>query len=101
MVPSTDASKENTCKATFALMRCQSVSSNTNVVEVQGSGEPKSLTFQGGMCSPEPEFENNYSERPAFSIVSRRYKSTQTMPWNHGTGMGINITHVGPAGGTT
>ena len=33
VVPSTDASKENTCEATFALMRCQCVSSNTNVIE--------------------------------------------------------------------
>ena len=33
VVPSTDASKENTCEATFALMRCQCVSSNTNVNE--------------------------------------------------------------------
>ena len=27
------ASKENTCQATFALMRCQCVSSTTNVIE--------------------------------------------------------------------
>ena len=33
VVPSTDASKENTCEATFALMRCQCVSSNTNIIE--------------------------------------------------------------------
>ena len=33
VVPSTDASKENTCEATFALMLCQCVSSNTNVIE--------------------------------------------------------------------
>ena len=33
VVPSTDASKENTCEANFALMRCQCVSSNTNVIE--------------------------------------------------------------------
>ena len=33
VVPSTDASKENTCEATFALMRCQRVSSNTNLIE--------------------------------------------------------------------
>ena len=33
VVPSTDASKENTCEATFALMRCQCVSCNTNVIE--------------------------------------------------------------------
>ena len=33
VVPSTDASKENMCEATFALMRCQCVSSNTNVIE--------------------------------------------------------------------
>ena len=33
VVPSTDASKENTCEATFALMRCQCVSSNTNFIE--------------------------------------------------------------------
>ena len=33
VVHSTDASKENTCEATFALMRCQCVSSNTNVIE--------------------------------------------------------------------
>ena len=33
VVPSTDASKENTCEATFALMQCQCVSSNTNVIE--------------------------------------------------------------------
>ena len=32
VVPSTDASKENTCEATFALMRCQCVS-HTNVIE--------------------------------------------------------------------
>ena len=56
---------------------------------------------RGYVFSPDPHFENNYSGRPALSIVSRRYKSTQTMPWNHGTGMGINITHVGPAGSTT
>ena len=31
--PSTDASKENMCEATFALMRCQCASSNTNVIE--------------------------------------------------------------------
>ena len=36
LVPSTDASKENTCEATFALMRCQCVSSNTN-----GTEDPK------------------------------------------------------------
>ena len=33
VVPSTDASKKNTCEATFALMQCQCVSSNTNVIE--------------------------------------------------------------------
>ena len=33
VVPSTNASKENTCEATFALMRWQCVSSNTNVIE--------------------------------------------------------------------
>ena len=33
VVPSTDVSKENTCEATFALTRCQCVSSNTNVIE--------------------------------------------------------------------
>ena len=33
VVPSTDASKENTCEATFALMRCQCVSCNTKVIE--------------------------------------------------------------------
>ena len=33
VVPPTDASKENTCEATFALMRRQCVSSNTNVIE--------------------------------------------------------------------
>ena len=33
VVPSTDGSKENTCEATFALMRCQCVSSNTNVIK--------------------------------------------------------------------
>ena len=33
VVPSTDASKENMCEPTFALMRCQCVSSNTNVIE--------------------------------------------------------------------
>ena len=33
VVSSTDASKENMCEATFALMRCQCVSSNTNVIE--------------------------------------------------------------------
>ena len=33
VVPSTDASKENTCEATFTLMLCQCVSSNTNVIE--------------------------------------------------------------------
>ena len=32
VVPSTDASKENTCEATFALMQCQCDSSNTNVI---------------------------------------------------------------------
>ena len=56
---------------------------------------------RGYVFSPDPHFENNYSGRPALSIVTRQYKSTQTMPWNHGTGMGINITHVGPAGSTT
>ena len=39
MVPSTDASKENTCEATFALMRCQCVSSNTNVIEDPKNGK--------------------------------------------------------------
>ena len=33
VVPSTDASKENTCEATSALMWCQCVSSNTDVIE--------------------------------------------------------------------
>ena len=33
VVPSTDASKENTGEATFALMWCQCVSCNKNVIE--------------------------------------------------------------------
>ena len=36
VVPSIDASKENTREATFALMPCQCASSNTNVI-----GDPK------------------------------------------------------------
>ena len=39
VVPSTDASKEDMCEATFALMRCQCVSSNTNVIEIQRNGK--------------------------------------------------------------
>ena len=36
VVRSTDASKKNTCEATFVLTRCQCDSSNTNVI-----GDPK------------------------------------------------------------
>ena len=52
VVPSTDASKENTCEATFAFMWCQCVSCNTN----QASGVRFGIIRHGINVGPIPHF---------------------------------------------